>query len=368
MLDHGVRVEVLLWWAGILLAAVVISRVVAYGLVWAMRRGAKRASSPALEVLAARLPEPLRWLLPAVALNAGIRLFPFEGPWVAATAHVVLIATMVCVGWLAYRMLKAAEEILRLHRTPESGHLPRAVATRLRALRNVGGFVIALITVGLSLMTFPSVRNLGAGVLASAGVAGIVVGFAAQNTLATVFAGVHLAIAQPVRIDDFVVVEGEGGYVEELKLTYVVVRLLDLRRMVVPITYFIDRPFQNWTRKGSELLGSVELRFDYTVCVDEVRAELARVLEGSEHWDGKVSKVEVTEAGEWTMLVRLQVSAKDRQASWDLRCEVREKMIAWAQRTHPDTLPSFRAAVDGARRAPRATQSLRAHLTSRART
>jgi small-conductance mechanosensitive channel len=162
-----------------------------------------------------------------------------------------------------------------------------------------------------------------------------------------VVSGIHIAIAQPVRVDDVVIVEGEWGRIEEITLTYVVVRIWDLRRLVVPINHFVEKPFQNWTRVSAEMLGTVELHLDYSVPLGELRAEFTRILEASEHWDGKVNSIQVTGASEKTMLVRPLMSAKDSGAAWDLRCEVREKLIEFVQTQYPQALPRYRAALEG---------------------
>jgi small-conductance mechanosensitive channel len=195
------------------------------------------------------------------------------------------------------------------------------------------------------LTVFDSVRALGRSILASAGVAGIIIGIAAQRTLATLLAGVQIAFTQPIRLDDVVIVEGEWGRVEEITLTYVVVAIWDLRRMVLPITYFIEKPFQNWTRASADLLGSVFLYMDYSVPIAPLRAELDRILEGSKLWDRKVKVLQVTDAKEHTIELRILVSAADSSIAWDLRCDVREKMVDFLQRNFPDALPHSRATL-----------------------
>jgi small-conductance mechanosensitive channel len=192
------------------------------------------------------------------------------------------------------------------------------------------------------LMVFQSVRQFGTAMIASAGVAGIIIGFAAQKSLATFLAGLQIAMTQPIRIDDVVIVEGEWGRIEEITLTYVVVCIWDLRRLVVPITYFIEKPFQNWTRTSSDILGTVFLQVDYDVPVEAVRAELTRILEASTLWDRKVNVLQVTESRERTLELRALASASDAGRSFDLRCEVREKLVAFIQKNYPGSLPRVR--------------------------
>jgi len=221
----------------------------------------------------------------------------------------------------------------------------RGVRTQLRAFTNVAGFVICVVTAAFALMTFDAVRQLGAGLLASAGLAGVVLGFAAQKSLGTLLAGIQIAIAQPIRVNDSVVLEGESGRIEEITLTYVVVRLWDLRRLIVPISYFIEKPFQNWTRVSTDLIGAVYLHLDYRVPVDDIRRELERLLQASPLWDKKTWRVQVTDANDRVMLVRMSMSAKDSTDAFNLRCEMREKMIEFLQRKHPDALPTLRTDV-----------------------
>ena len=221
----------------------------------------------------------------------------------------------------------------------------RGIYTQVTVLKKIAIAVIALFAIASMLMVFQPVRQLGTAMLASAGVAGIIVGFAAQKSLATLLAGFQIAITQPIRIDDVVIVEGEWGNIEEITLTYVVVRIWDLRRLVVPITYFIEKPFQNWTRVSADILGSVFLQVDYTVPVDALRQELTRILEASPLWDRKVNVLQVTEAREGALELRALASSSNASRSWDLRCEVREKLVTFIQRNFPESLPRLRATV-----------------------
>ncbi len=203
-----------------------------------------------------------------------------------------------------------------------------------------------MLTVAFVLMTFERVRQLGAGLLASAGVAGIVLGFAAQKSLATILAGIQIALTQPIRVEDVVIVEGEWGTIEEITLTYVVVRIWDMRRLIVPIHYFIEKPFQNWTRVSADILGTVNLYLDYSVPVEALREEFKRILDASDYWDGETWGVQVTDSTDKTMTVRPLMSAKNSGDAWNLRCEVREKLIAFVRENYPDALPRIRAEVD----------------------
>lgn len=212
-------------------------------------------------------------------------------------------------------------------------------------LRKIVTSIVALIAIASMLMVFESVRHFGTAIIASAGVAGIILGFAAQKSIATLLAGVQIALTQPIRIDDVVIVEGEWGRIEEITLTYVVVCIWDWRRLVLPISYFIEKPFQNWTRTSAEIIGSVFLYVDYSVPLQPLRAELQRILNNSTLWDRKVSVLQVTDSKQHTVEIRVLVSARDAGTSWDLRCEVREQLIAYLQKHHPESLPRLRTTV-----------------------
>jgi small-conductance mechanosensitive channel len=191
-------------------------------------------------------------------------------------------------------------------------------------------------------MTIGAVRQVGVSLFASAGVAGLAVGLAARPLLANLIAGVQLAMTQPIRIEDAVIVENEWGWIEEITSTFVVVRLWDLRRMIVPLAYFMEKPFQNWTREGSAIIGSVLLYLDYTAPVDRIRARAAEIAAASKIWDRRVVNVQVSDTTERVMQVRVLVSAANASAAWDLRCEMREKLIEFLRAEHPESLPRSR--------------------------
>jgi len=216
--------------------------------------------------------------------------------------------------------------------------------------------VVGLIALAAALMSFPSVRQLGVSLFASAGVAGIVLGIAARPTLGNMIAGMQIAMSQPIRIDDVVVVENEFGRVEEITMTHVTLKLWDERRMIVPLTWFIENPFTNWTRTGASILATVYLYADYRVDVDAVRAELSRIVAATDLWDRRVAALQVTDATERSVQLRALVSASNSGIAWDLRCLVREQLIGFLRR-HAETLPRIRAELeDGA--ADRSARSL----------
>jgi len=208
------------------------------------------------------------------------------------------------------------------------------------------------LTVGVMLMTFPGVRALGASLLASAGLISVIAAVAAQSTLGNLIAGLQLAFSDAVRIDDVVVVEGEWGRIEELTLTYVAVQIWDDRRLILPTSYFTTKPFQNWTRTGSAVLGTAEIDVDWSAPVEPMRAELRAVCEGTELWDGRVCVLQVTEATGGMIRLRALVSAHDAGSLWDLRCLVRERLVAWVFEHRQDSLPRLRADVAQGGRTP----------------
>jgi small-conductance mechanosensitive channel len=218
--------------------------------------------------------------------------------------------------------------------------------TTVSILEKVIVFTIILIGLGLILISFESIREVGVGLFASAGVAGIIIGLSAQKVVGAFLAGIQIAFAQPFRIDDAVLVEGEWGWIEEINLTYVVVRIWDKRRLVLPTTYFIEKPFQNWTRTSADIIGTVFLYTDYTVPFEDLRKELTRLLNSTDLWDGKVNVLQVTDTKESTIEIRILVSAKNSPTTWDLRVYIREKMIEFIQNNYPDSLPKTRVLMN----------------------
>lgn len=250
------------------------------------------------------------------------------------------------VGFIICDLAGTAERaVIADFRTDVADNLAmRKIQTQVRMLKKIVVVLVAVVTVASMLMVFDAVRRLGTSLLASAGIAGVVVGFAAQKSLGTLIAGIQLAFTQPIRQDDVVIVDNEWGWIEEIRLTYVVVRIWDLRRLVVPITFFIEKPFQNWTRVSADLMGTVFLYLDYSVPIAALRSELDRILEATQRWDRKVKVIQVTDVTkDHTVEVRVLVSARDSGTLWDLRCEVREKLVDFLQREYPDALPRIRA-------------------------
>ncbi|MEJ2102830.1 MAG: mechanosensitive ion channel family protein, partial [Desulfobacterales bacterium] len=291
---------------------------------------------------------PLRVLLPAILLSIALPTMRLPENVDAGLRHILIVWIIAVVAWFAIRftgLIKAL--VLRRYKIENRDNLQaRRIYTQFGVIERVLNVLIIFLSFAAILLTFERVREIGVSLLASAGVVGIILGFAAQKSLATLFAGVQIALTQPIRIDDVVIVENEWGWIEEITLTYVVVKIWDQRRLVLPITYFIEKPFQNWTRTTAELLGSVYLYADYTLPVPEVREELKKILQASPQWDQRVGVLQVTNANERTIELRALMSAKDSSIAWDLRCHVREQLIEFMQHHFPASLPHVRIELE----------------------
>ena len=289
-----------------------------------------------------KIRKPLIWILIILA----VQLFPSFRPDydLPGWSQMTRILQIFSVAWLLIAILRGGRSmLLRRYDMQVADNLKaRKITTQLRVFERIITVLIVVLAVSFALMTFDSIRQIGASILASAGIAGIVIGVAAQKLLANLLAGFQLAITQPIRLDDVVIVENEWGRVEEITLTYVVIRIWDNRRLVVPSTYFIEQPFQNWTRTNSDIMGTIFLYLDYGVSVEAIREETSRLLSKTELWDGKVNVVQVTNASEKTMEVRVLVSATDSGKAWDLRVYLREKLISFLQKNYSEALPKSR--------------------------
>lgn len=277
-------------------------------------------------------------VLQAVPLDRNVR---------SLLGHGMAVGFIVLLGWSCTAAITLASDYyLRRSDFDLSGDpLSRKHLTQVRVLRRVATTVVILVTVAAALMTFDSVKQYGVSLIASAGAAGLVVGLAARPLLTNLFAGIQLAITQPIRIGDAVLVENEWGWVEEITGTYVVIKIWDWRRLVVPLSYFLEKPFQSWTRQSTDLIGSVMLWVDYTVPVGRVRARLEEIVRESKLWDRQVVNLQVVETNESAMQLRALVSARTSSDAWDLRCEVREKLVAFLQDQYPAALPKQRIEV-----------------------
>jgi len=334
-------------WA-ISLAGFVVAAIVAL----ALHGGALRllrwmipASFSFLHSLVSATQALLRAALVIFAVALALPLVPLESGGRAVVGHGLIVAFILLLGWSCTAAITLASDFyLRRSDIDFSGDpLGRKHLTQVRVLRRVAATLVIVVTVAAALMTFESVKQYGVSLIASAGAAGLVVGLAARPLLTNLFAGIQTAITQPIRIGDAVIVEGEWGWVEEITGTYVVIKIWDWRRLVVPLSYFLERPFQNWTRQTTDLIGSVMLWVDYTVPVAGIRTKLQELAQSSKLWDGQVVSLQVVDSGERALQLRCLVSARTSPEAWDLRCEIREKLIAFLQNEHPGALPKQRA-------------------------
>jgi small-conductance mechanosensitive channel len=327
---------------GLLLAAVL--RVVAHAV---LRRLTKH--HPLAADIMRRASAPMEWLMPLLTLTVALRVWPAttSAPFVLLQ-HLLLIALLAVGTWLAVRCIGAFEgAAIRRYPMDVADNLQaRRVVTQVRVLGRTADVIVIVIGLSIILLTIPGVRQLGASLLASAGVAGLAIGLAAKPVLSNLIAGLQIALTQPIRLDDVVIIEGEWGRIEEITGSYVVVRIWDERRLVVPLNWFIENPFQNWTRTGAQLIGTVFLMLDYRTPLAPLRDELQRLCSEAPEWDGRVCVLQVTDANEHAMQLRALVSSSDSGRGWDLRCHVREGLIAYVQANHPEALPRWRGELE----------------------
>jgi len=288
----------------------------------------------------------LRFLFAVVGINIGMSFTKFQDPFgnfVHKLWHIGLIISfayvLICVTHLVKELL-----YLKFDITIKNNLEGRKARTQIDFLHKLAIVIIMLISISIILMSFSKVREFGTSILASAGIAGLIIGLAAQKSISNLLAGFQIAFTQPIRLDDIVIVEGEWGKIEEITLTYVVVKIWDLRRLIVPISYFLEKPFQNWTRTSADILGTIFIYTDYSIPIDDVRKELKRILlhEGNQYWDGKVGGIQMTNTSEKGIELRVLVSSSNADHAWDLRCLVREQIITFIQKKYPDSLPRIR--------------------------
>lgn len=332
-------------WGGVLLLAALAlaaGLLVFYTGQHLLRRLAPPGTLPHHVLVA--IARPAQWALPLLALL---------GVWHAATESLLFIGGLrhvtgllliaACTALVARAIAGLSAGILARYPVDVADNLQaRRIHTQTRVLARSAQLIVLLVGLSFMLMTFPGARQVGASLLASAGLVGIVAGFAARPLFSNLFAGLQIALAQPIRIDDVLIVQGEWGRIEEITSTYVVLKIWDERRMVIPLQWFIDNPFQNWTRTGAALIGSVFLWVDFGLPLAPLRAELERVVRTFPEWDGRTAQLQVTDANERAMQLRILVTAPDAGKAFDLRCKVREALIDFLQRDYPQHLPSLR--------------------------
>jgi small-conductance mechanosensitive channel len=289
----------------------------------------------------------LRVVVVVVAIFVGLPLLELPPLYASVFSKLTSLMLIAAVAALLFRAIAISQNVvlMRFDIAAADNLRARQVYTQLHVISRVAYVTIGVFTVAAALMLFQEVRHIGTSLLASAGVVGIIAGLAAQKTLANVIAGFQIALAQPVRQDDVVVVEGEWGRVEEITLTYVIVHIWDDRRLVLPLSYFIEKPFQNWTRTSAAITGSVLLWVDYSFNVEQGRQALRQIIENSPLWDKRFWNLQVSDATDKTIQLRVLATSADSSKSWDLRCEIREKLVDFIQHHQPNSLPKLRTYI-----------------------
>lgn len=335
--------------AGLAVAAFAVALALAAHklLFWILERIVRRTEVAWDDRIPVHMKTPARFAAAVFATQFARPALGLVGPAKALVEHGLDILAILAAAWFLVRLAYLARDILLLRfdiASPDNLR-SRKVQTQVRILQNVLIAVVAVVASAMVLMTFDGVRQIGMSLLASAGIAGVILGFAAQKTIGNLFAGIQLALTQPIRIDDVVIVEGEWGWIEEITLTYVVVKIWDLRRLILPISYFIERPIQNWTRSASQILGTVSIACDHSTDVAALRREVERMVRETPLWDGNVCVVQVVDCKAEILEVRILASAADSGKAWDLRCHLREAVVDHLRREHPEWLPLRRVSL-----------------------
>jgi len=331
--------------SGVILAgAIGLALVVHFVLFFVVERILQRKDANTESLLTRRAKKSTRVIFPLLALVLAIPFAPIPGTLKNILQHALGLGVIALIGWTIIILTELAGNIIFARYSMDSPDnlSARRIRTQTQVLQRVVTLTVSVVTASVMLMTFPAARHVGVSLLASAGLAGLIVGMAARSTLSNLIAGVQVALTQPIRIEDAVVLEGEWGWIEEINTTYIVVCLWDLRRLIVPLSYFIEKPFQNWTRTKADLLGTVLIYADYTAPVQELREELHRILETTELWDKKTWALPVTDATERTIQIRALMSARNGPAAFDLRCYVRERLVQFLKDKYPLALPKRR--------------------------
>ncbi len=282
---------------------------------------------------------PALWLFYWVLLKIFTHLFLSKLSFFHYLVHIDTLLLILSIAWICIHVIKAGSVYLqsKLDITTSDNLNARKSLTQIKVFKGIANTIIIIIAIAAGLLTFQQVRNIGISILTSAGIFGIIVGFAAQKSIGMILAGIQLAITQPIRLDDVVIVEGEWGRIEEIMLTYVVVKIWDERRLVLPVTWFLEKPFQNWTRSKADITGTIFFYVDYNFPVESIRTVLPEMLKDNPLWDGRVMSVQVTDTTEHYKEIRVLLSSSDASKNWDLRASVREKLIDFINVNYPDT-------------------------------
>jgi small-conductance mechanosensitive channel len=339
----------LLWSAGILCAAIVAALIAHLAVFRLLQRFVRHKPGVLNQSLVRHGERPTRWIFPLLTVLAVLPGLPLPPVFMLALEHISGLGLIAAIAWLFLLFIDITSDVLsgRYRIDVEDNLLARRIQTQFMMLRRIMMVLVTVVTLAVMLMTFPAIKHIGVSLLASAALATLVAGMAMKGTLANLIAGVQIAFAQPFRLEDAVVVEGEWGWIEEIGTMYVVVRIWDLRRLVLPLSYFLDHPFQNWTRTSAQILGNTILYADYTVPMSELRAELRRICESTKLWRGQVCVLQASDATEHTVQLRALMDARNSSDAWDLRCLVREGLIDFLQKNYPGSLPRYRGELTG---------------------
>jgi small-conductance mechanosensitive channel len=338
----------LLWSVAAMAIAIALGLVARVAVFWLLQHITRSRGVVLGQSLVRHGQRPSRWIFPLFAILVILPGLPLPADPKSVLEHVAGLGFIASIAWLAILLVEVTSDVLagRYRIDVADNLVARRIRTQFQMLRRVAVIVVILLTVAIMLMTFPAIKHIGVSILASAGVVSLVVGMAMKDTLANIIAGVQIAFAQPFRIGDAVVIEGEWGWIEEIGMMYVVVRIWDLRRLVLPVSYFLEHPFQNWTRTSADLLAYTYLYVDYTVPVDAVREELRRVCEETPLWNKRVCILQVSDSDQRTMQLRCLMDVRNSSDAWDLRCLVREKLIDFLQKNYPASLPRYRGELE----------------------
>ena len=339
--------QALAWSGGILAGTIAAALLIRVFVFWLLREIARGKGSAIGGSLLKHGERPTRWIFPLLAILCVIPGLPLPHELMTVLEHVAGLALIAACAWLAVLFIEVASDLVTgRYRIDVADNLEaRRIQTQFQMLHRIAMVVVTVVALSIALMTFPAIKHIGMSILASAGLASLIVGMAMKGTLSNLVAGVQIAFAQPFRVEDAVVIDGEWGWIEEIGTMYVVVRIWDLRRLVVPLSYFLDHSFQNWTRTSADLLGHCYIYTDYTVPVDALRAELRSICETTPLWNKKVCVLQVSDAFQNTLQLRALMDARNSSDAWDLRCYVREKLIDFLQKNYPTSLPRYRAEV-----------------------
>lgn len=345
--DISGQIPPYLWNLILIAAATITGLILKFVLLRLKRHEFKNTDYSAIRSIIKHLSSPVTWFVPLLLLNLLLSWFLFGPKIFELFSKVLYIALVIAFAALLIRTIPVFEDyVYHAFDIQKTDNLrERKIRTQLQFIRKLAISLIIILTVAAILLSFENMRKIGSYLLTSVGVGGIIVGFAAQKSLGNLFAGFQIAFTQPIRIDDVLIVEGEWGRVEEITLTYVVVCIWDQRRLILPITYFIEKPFQNWTRISADILGTVFIHADYTLPIEAVRNELTRLLESNDLWDKRVNVLQVTDSKENTIELRALMSASNSSHAFDLRCFVRENLVSFIQKNYPESLPKMRAVV-----------------------